>query len=53
MKKAGNRCELAGYEGQAHGFFNSARYAETLAEADKFLVSLGYLAPAAHQAAQP
>jgi len=43
MKKKGNRCELVGYDGQAHGFFNNARYAETLAEADKFLVSLGYL----------
>ncbi len=45
MKKAGNRCELVGYEGQPHGFFNAARFAETLAEADKFLVSLRYLAP--------
>ena len=53
MKKAGNRCELVGYEGQAHGFFNSARYAETLAEADKFLVSLGYLPPATGQVAKP
>lgn len=46
MKKAGNRCELVGYEGQPHGFFNGAGYEPTLAEADKFLVSLGYL-PAA------
>jgi acetyl esterase len=53
MKKSGNRCELVGYEGQPHGFFNSARYAETLAEADKFLVSLGYLAPPADAAAKP
>jgi len=45
MKKAGNRCELIGYKGQNHGFFNSARYAETLADADKFLVSVGYLPP--------
>lgn len=44
MTKKGNRCKLVGYEGQAHGFFNAARYDETLAEADKFLVSLGYLA---------
>jgi len=43
MKKKGNRCELVGYEGQSHGFFNNPKYAETLAEADKFLVSLGYL----------
>jgi acetyl esterase/lipase len=45
MQKKGNRCELIGYDGQGHGFFNNARYAETLAEADKFLVSLGYLPP--------
>jgi acetyl esterase/lipase len=43
MKAAGNRCELAGYEGQPHGFFNKSKYAETLAAADDFLVSLGYL----------
>lgn len=43
MKAAGNRCELIGYEGQPHGFFNKAKYAETLAAADAFLVSLGYL----------
>jgi hypothetical protein len=46
MKSAGNRCELIGYEGQPHGFFNKAKYAETLAATDAFLVSLGYL-PAA------
>jgi acetyl esterase/lipase len=45
MKKKGNRCELIGYEGQSHGFFNVAGFDETLAEADKFLVSLGYLPP--------
>jgi len=43
MKAAGNRCELIGYEGQPHGFFNKSKYAETLAAADDFLVSLGYL----------
>jgi acetyl esterase/lipase len=48
MKKAGNRCELVGYDAQAHGFFNFGRgdglyYRETLAAADRFLVSLGYL----------
>jgi acetyl esterase/lipase len=43
MKTAGNRCELVGYEGQPHGFFNKAKYAETLAATDAFLVSLGYL----------
>ena len=47
MKKAGNRCDLVGYDGQPHGFFNGAKYDETLAEADRFLVSLGYLPPLA------
>ena len=47
MKKAGNRCELVGYDGQPHGFFNGAKYDETLADADRFLVSLGYLPPPA------
>jgi acetyl esterase/lipase len=48
MKAAGNRCELVGAEGQKHGYFNFGRagnkYAlETLAAADKFLASLGWL----------
>jgi acetyl esterase/lipase len=48
MKEAGNRCELLGYEGRKHGFFNYGRdgskwYAETLRAADQFLTSLGYL----------
>lgn len=43
MKAADNRCELVGYEGQPHGFFNKAKYTETLAATDAFLVSLGYL----------
>lgn len=43
MKAAGNRCELVGYEGEKHGFFNQSKYAETLAATDDFLVSLGYL----------
>lgn len=43
MKDAGGRCELHLYEGQPHGFFNKEKYKETLIEADKFLVSLGYL----------
>ena len=48
MKAAGNRCDLVGYEGQPHGFFNHGRkdgkYPETLAAMDAFLVSLGWLA---------
>jgi acetyl esterase/lipase len=51
MRAAGNRCELVGYEGQPHGFFNHGRgdnkmYAATLAATDAFLVSLGWLKPA-------
>jgi len=48
MKAAGNRCELVGFEGQQHGFFNYGRggnrfFLETLKLADEFLASLGYL----------
>lgn len=43
MKKAGNRCELKGYDGQQHGFFNGPGFTDTLAAADEFLVSLKYL----------
>jgi acetyl esterase len=48
MTAAGNRCELVGYEGQPHGFFNHGRgdgkyYTETVAAMDRFLASLGYL----------
>ena len=44
MKKAENRCELVAYEGVGHSFFNQDKYCDlTLAEADKFLTSLGWL----------
>ena len=48
MKRAGNRCQIVGYAGQNHGFFNYGRgdgqfYRETLQAADTFLASLGYL----------
>lgn len=48
MNKAGNRCTLAGYEGQAHGFFNYGRgggeyYTKTVRAMDEFLTELGYL----------
>lgn len=45
MESAGARCELRLYDGQKHGFFNRSKtkYSETLAEADKFLTSLGYI----------
>ena len=48
MQAAGNRCELVGFDGQAHGFFNhrpagNPYYDETLRKTDEFLASLGYL----------
>jgi acetyl esterase/lipase len=44
MKAAGNRCELVGYDDQPHGFFNRDPWQnKTLMEADKFLVSLGWI----------
>jgi acetyl esterase len=44
MKKAENRCELMGYEGAGHSFFNNGKYYTlTLAETDKFLTGLGWL----------
>ncbi len=52
MERVGSRCELHLYEGEGHGFFNHGRgdhYRITLEEADRFLVSLGYLEPGATQ----
>ncbi|MCL4401826.1 MAG: alpha/beta hydrolase [Acidobacteria bacterium] len=52
MTEMGNRCELAGFDGQKHGFFNYGRsegnkyYDAALKKTDEFLVSLGYLKPA-------
>ena len=43
MESKGMRCDLHIYQDQPHGFFNRAKYYETVREADKFLVSLGYL----------
>jgi acetyl esterase len=44
MKKAGRPCKLVGYEGAGHGFFNRGEdYNKTLAEADAFLVDLGWI----------
>lgn len=48
MAEAGNRCELVGYTGQGHGFFNPYRrddraYRDTTRRMDEFLVSLGWL----------
>lgn len=44
MKKAKRPCKLVGYEGAGHGFFNRGEdYTKTLAEADAFLVELGWI----------
>jgi acetyl esterase/lipase len=43
MKTAGVRSDLHLYDGQPHGFFNKAKFKETVIEADKFLASLGFL----------
>ncbi len=43
MENAGGRCDLHLYKDQKHGFFNGAKYYETLLEADRFLISCGYL----------
>lgn len=44
MEKVGSRCNVFLYEGATHGFFNKKIYLEkTLAEADKFLLSLGFI----------
>lgn len=44
MKKADRPCKLVGYEGAGHGFFNGNPYfTKTLAEADAFLVNLGWI----------
>ncbi|MCU0792743.1 MAG: alpha/beta hydrolase [Opitutaceae bacterium] len=44
MKEAGRPCKLVGYDGANHGFFNGGEgYRQTLAEADAFLVGLGWI----------
>ncbi len=48
MKEAGNRCELVGFDGVGHGFFNyrrqdNRRFTETMRLTDRFLTSLSYL----------
>ena len=46
MREAGRPCKLVSYEGAEHGFFNRGEpYQKTLAEADAFLVELGWIAP--------
>lgn len=44
MKKVDRPCKLVGYDGADHGFFNRGEgYTRTLAEADAFLVDLGWI----------
>jgi acetyl esterase/lipase len=51
VNSARSECQLFGYEGATHGFFNASVasgkwYRETLTETDRFLTKLGYLPPA-------
>ena len=44
MKKVGARCDTHLYPGAGHGFFNKEpHFSQTLAEADRFLASLGWI----------
>ncbi|WP_339744361.1 alpha/beta hydrolase [uncultured Rubinisphaera sp.] len=47
MEAKGLRCELHGYEGRPHGFFNYTKnkddFADTIEKMDDFLISLGWL----------
>lgn len=48
MRKQGNRCEVVGFKGQKHGFFNNRKgrpemYQATTRLMDEFLTSLGWL----------
>jgi len=50
-KELGRRCEVVGYEGAEHGFFNPPNadgkwYRQTVLEMDRFLASIGYLSNA-------
>jgi hypothetical protein len=46
MVKVESRCDLGLFEGEGHGFFNYRNpdlYKKTIIDADRFLVSLGFL----------
>jgi dipeptidyl aminopeptidase/acylaminoacyl peptidase len=52
MEEKGGRCDLHLYKDQGHGFFNFSNkenFTTTVAEMDRFLVSLGYLESATHE----
>jgi acetyl esterase len=48
MVAAGVRCDLKGFEGEQHGFFNFGKtenkaFLETLRQLDEFLVSMAWI----------
>jgi acetyl esterase len=44
MKQAGRPCKLVGYDGEEHRFFNRGEgYSKALADADGFLIDLGWI----------
>lgn len=43
MKSLGNTVEIIIYKDQPHGFFNQAKYAETVLAMDKFLTAQGFI----------
>jgi acetyl esterase/lipase len=43
MEELGVRSDLHLYKDEPHGFFNKAKYDETVLETDRFLASLGFL----------
>ncbi|HVV44695.1 MAG TPA: alpha/beta hydrolase [Bryobacteraceae bacterium] len=44
MVELGNQCQLVGFDGAIHGFFNKPEfYSDVVTRTDGFLVSLGYL----------
>ena len=48
MKTAGVRCDLKGYEGEQHGFFNHGRnenkmFRQTMADLDEFLLFMSWI----------
>lgn len=45
MQENGDRSDLHLYKDMPHGFFNKEKYNETVAEMDKFLISIGWLKP--------
>lgn len=58
MVKSGNECELVGFEGEGHGFFNFGRgdnssYEKSIRDLDRFLVTYGFLESPASVPTEP